>query len=337
MPAPLILGGLALLGVGLPVGWKLGRWIFGEEVEPLPLPGSIEKSYDLQVMLLDYSLGDNFIDKKIYAYYLMSLILGHQQTLLKLKTQVESNGYIEYIKNTKPEWEQTIVFIKEQVNSTLYRYLCYESLMKNIFDIPYDEKNFEIIGEKFKTFDYLTELQFNKLLTWIINPIFNGWYDFEAKDIQVVSCPELVTNASNCTKFVVKSFPAPATILDPNGHKSGAIDAIMPLSLENAIISEKKLGKELIDGWLGFVDVGIQQFTGIKAGYQIKTAEALNELAGTSADFYDNMRKEFRAFRTSLSSAYSNAGAGLSGFTEALTIAGIGLAAYFAYNTFIAE
>lgn len=333
MPIPLLVAGAVGLGIGLPTGWKFGRWFFGEEVEPLPKSGEREAAYNLQITLLQYSLHDNFLDKKIYGYYLFSLIFAQQRILQKLKIQIESNGYIEYIKNTLPEWEQAINDIKIQLDATLVRYLCYESLMKRIYNISYEEKDIEKISEKIVPFDYLSELQITQLITWIINPLFNGWYDFETKDIPVISCPEIKIYDS-CKKFIVKVFPSPDTMKDPKDHNSGPLDVIMPLVIEQAIILKKSLGKELIDEWFGFIDVGIQQFTGIKAGYVIKGGKAVDELAGTAADFYDNMRKEFRSFRNSLSNAYSNTAAGLSGFAEAITIAGIGAAALVAYNLF---
>lgn len=338
MPVPVIVGAaLAIgagLGIGLPVGWKLDRYFFGEEIGPQPTI-NLKQSYILQTKLLQYSLSDVFLDKKIYAYYLYSLILSQQEVLINLKTQIESDSYIEYVQNTKKEWEENINFLKIKIESTLYRYLCYESLFKKIFSIPYDERNADIIREKIVPFDYLSELQFNQLNTWIINPLFNGWYDFEIKDIPVILCPEInFDNNNGCQKFIIQSFPYPELAKDEKGHFNGAYDVIMPLILKMALYAEKKLGKELMDEWFGFIDEGVSKLTGIKAGYTIKTGEKLEELKGTAADFYNNMRKEFRSFRNSLSNAYSNTSAGLSGFAEAMTIAGIGAAALLAYNVF---
>lgn len=348
MPAPLIVAGAALvgLGVGLPTGWKLGRWFFGEEVETIPQSGDIEKAYNLQILLLNYSLSDPFLDKKIYAYYLFSLILSQQDVLIKLKNQIDSDSYIEYVTNTQEDWEETINFLKLEIDNALYRYLCYESLLKRIYGIPYDERDIDTIREKIVPFgtldgenEYLSNIQFSQLETWIINPLFNGWYDFEIQDVPVILCPQIGWNKSsdNCKKLVVKSFPAPATLKDPNGHNSGVIDVISPIILKIRMLADKKLGKELMDGWLGFIDVGIQQFTGIKAGYMIKTGDDLEKLQGTAADFYNNMRKEFKSFRNSLSNAYSNTTAGLSGFADAMLITGVGVAALFAYNVLFSQ
>lgn len=333
MPAPLVIGAwmLGAGAVGYIAEWKLGRWLFAEEVEPNV--SNLKDKYILQLKLLEYSLSDAFIDKKIYAYYLYSIIVSQQEILFNLQTQLKTNEYIEYIQSTLPEWETAILDISLDVENTLARYLSYESLFKKIFEIPYDERNFDKISEKIIPFDMLSEIQANKLITWIINPLFNGWFDFEMKDIPVIACQTIMNN--NCKKLVIKEFPLPQFLADENNkHNNGPFDCIRPWVLLDLVISKKTLAKGFMDSWMGVIDSSIRKFTGINAGYTIKGGKAADELAGTAADFYDNMRKEFRSFRNSLSSAYSNTAAGLSGFTEAITIAGIGAAALVVYNLF---
>lgn len=97
MPVPVIVGA-ALAIATLPIGWKLDRWLFGPDIESLPRKEEIDEFYSLQVALLDYSLSDLFLDKKIYAYYLYTLILAQQQSLMKLLEEVETDDYINYIK-----------------------------------------------------------------------------------------------------------------------------------------------------------------------------------------------------------------------------------------------
>lgn len=330
MPAPLVIAAwmLGAGAVGYIAEWKLGRWIFAEEVEPSV--SNIKEKYLLQIKLFEYSLSDYFINKKIYGYYLYSLILSQQELLFKLKDQLQTSGYIEYIKNTLPEWETAISDISNDIENTIARYLSYESLFKRIYNIPYDERDYHKIAEKILPFDMLSEIQANQLLTWIVNPLFNGWFDFEMKDIPVISCKTM--ESKNCIKLVIKEFPLPEFLADDAIHNNGPFDSIRPWVIYDLIISKKSLAKEYMDSWMGAIDTGIQEFTGVPAGYVIKAGAKTKELAGTAEDFYDNMRKEFRSFKSSLSSAYTSTAAGFSGFAEAITIAGIGAAALLAYN-----
>lgn len=344
MPIPVIVGGaLAIgagLGIGLPVGWKLDRWFFGETIESLPSAGSITEFYNLQTSLLNYALSEPFVDKKIYGYYLYLLIISQQQTLMKLLYQLDTNDYIEYVKNTLPEWEEAINDIRKDVDLVLLRFRSYETLFKRIYDIPFYERDFDVIREKIVPFNALSEIQFLQLNTWIINPLFNGFYDFKLTELPIISCKigelQVIDALNNCKKYLLSGFPAPLT-QKKDSHNASTPDVVMPSILEKYVILKKSLGKELMDEWFGFIDAGISKFTGIDANYKIKTGKTLSDLEGTAIDFYANMKKEFQSLRNSLRNAYSNTTAGLSGFADAITVTAVGVAALFAYNVLFSQ
>lgn len=337
MAIPVLIAGagvVAGIGWGIGIGYKLTRSVFGKTVEESI--SNISNTYKMQVKLLEYSLSDNFLDKKIYGYYLYSLITSQQELLIKLEKQLKEDSYIEYYKNTTEEWEEIITEISADVNDTLKRYLCYETFFKNIFGIKYDEKNLDNIREKILPFDMLSEKQLNDLILYIINPLFNGWFDFTATDIPVIKCSkvDILNSTKNiCVTLVIKEFPIPQ-LAEPEqkeypGHNEAVFDSIRPWRLADLIISKKSLAKGYVDSFMGAVDTTIEQFTGIKKSYSIQGAKKVEQLAGSAADWYDEMKKEFAELRKSLSDAYNNTTSGFGDFVETLkfvALAGIGIA-----------
>lgn len=324
MPLPLLLiGAGAALGVGLPAGWKLGRYIFGEDVEPDLT--NIKETYNLQIKLLELSLNDGFLDKKIYAYYLYALITSQTELLIKLEKDLSSNTYLQYYKNTFTEWEELLTEISADVNDTLKRYLCYETFFKDIFGISYKEKDLDVIREKIVPFNFLTEKQVNDLILYIINPLFNGFFDFIAKNISVLKCIKvniLDPDKNICSTIIIKEFPLPnfakqdyKEFLD---HNEAVFDCVRPWILSNTILLKKQLSKSYKDEWMGWIDASISQFTGIDANYKIKAGKKVEELKDTAADWYDEMKNEFQDMRNSLNDLYSGSKSGLEGFAEAL-------------------
>ena len=330
-------GVVAGIGWGIGIGYKLTRSVFGKSVEESI--SNISNTYKMQVKLLEYSLSDPFLNKKIYGYYLYSLIISQQELLIKLEKQLKDDSYIEYYKNTTDEWEEIITEISADVNDTLKRYLCYETFFKNIFGIPYNEKDLDKIREKILPFDYLSEKQVNDLILYIINPLFNGWFDFTAQNINVLKCSKIniLGSAKNiCVTLVIKEFPIPQ-LAEPEqkeypNHNESVFDSIRPWRLADLIISKKTLAKGFMDSFMGAVDTTIEQFTGIKKSYSIAGAKKAEELAGTAADWYDEMKNEFAKLRKSLSDAYNNTTSGFGDFVETLKIAAIAGGALLAFK-----
>lgn len=330
-------GVVAGIGWGIGIGYKLTRSVFGKSVEESI--SNISNTYKMQVKLLEYSLSDPFLNKKIYGYYLYSLIVSQQELLIKLEKQLKEDSYIEYYKNTTDEWEEIITEISADVNDTLKRYLCYETFFKNIFGIPYNEKDLDKIREKILPFDYLSEKQVNDLILYIINPLFNGWFDFTAQNINVLKCSKiniLDSTKNVCVTLVIKEFPIPQ-LAEPEqkeypNHNESVFDSIRPWRLADLIISKKTLAKGFMDSFMGAVDTTIEQFTGIKKSYSIAGAKKAEELAGTAADWYDEMKNEFAKLRKSLSDAYNNTTSGFGDFVETLKIAAIAGGALLAFK-----
>lgn len=331
MPVPIIIGG-AIVGAGLAglfLGHKLDRALFGEIVEPSI--SDITNTYNMQLKLLAYSLSDGFLDKKIYGYYLYSLIMGNQEVLIRLEKDMTSGSYIEYLKNTSEDWELEVTAIQAEVVDTLKRYLCYETFFKNIFGISYNEKNLDVIREKIVPFEYLTEKQLNDLILYIINPLFNGWFDFTAENINVLKCSKInILNSEKnvCSSMVIEKFPLPQLVIDPAdklwpNHNEGYFDSIKPWMLATVIINHKHLSKKWMDSWMGAVDKTVERFTGVKAGYVLKAGEKAEEIKNTAADWSNKMKKEFDALRSSLFGAYEGAKSGLDSFIDALKIAAV--------------
>ncbi|MFI0427106.1 MAG: hypothetical protein ACH34V_09140 [Flavobacterium sp.] len=331
MPVPIIIGG-AIVGAGLAglfLGHKVDRELFGEIVEPSI--SDITNTYKMQLKLLEYSLSDGFLDKKIYAYYLYSLIMGNQELLIRLEKDMTSGSYIEYLKNTSKEWESIVTAIQADVADTLKRYLCYETFFKNIFGISYNEKDLDKIREKITPFDYLTENQLNDLILYIINPLFNGWFDFTAENINVLKCSKInILNSEKnvCSSMVIAKFPLPQLETDPANklwpnHNEAYFDSIKPWLLATVIINHKHLSKKWMDSWMGAVDKTVERFTGVKAGYVLKAGEKAEEIKNTAADWSNKMKKEFDALRKSLFDAYNNTTSGFESFLDALKIAAV--------------
>lgn len=332
-------GVVAGIGWGIGIGYKLTRSVFGKSVEESI--SNISNTYKMQVKLLEYSLSDPFLNKKIYGYYLYSLIVSQQELLIKLEKQLKEDSYIEYYKNTTDEWEEIITEISADVNDTLKRYLCYETFFKNIFGIPYNEKDLDKIREKILPFDYLSEKQVNDLILYIINPLFNGWFDFTAQNINVLKCSKiniLDSTKNVCVTLVIKEFPIPQ-LAEPEqkeypNHNESVFDSIRPWRLADLIISKKTLAKGFMDSFMGAVDTTIEQFTGIKKSYSIAGAKKAEELAGTAADWYDEMKNEFAKLRKSLSDAYTNTTGSFGDFFETLKIGAVVGGALLAFKLF---
>ena len=340
MPVPIIIGG-AIVGAGLAglfLGHKLDRALFGEIVEPSI--SDITNTYNMQLKLLSYSLSDGFLDKKIYAYYLYSLIVSNQELLIRLEKDMTTGSYIEYLRNTSDEWESQVTAIQAEVNDALKRYLCYETFFKNIFGIKYDEKDLDKIREKILPFDYLSEKQLNDLILYIINPLFNGWFDFTFQNINVLKCSKiniLDSEKNICSPMVIKEFPLPVLEIDPANklwpnHNEAYFDSLKPWLLATIIINYKHVSKKWMDSWMGAIDKTVERFTGVKAGYVIKAGEGAEKLKNTAADWQDKMKKEFDALRKSLSDAYNNTTSGFGDFVETLKIAAIAGGALLAFK-----
>lgn len=343
IPVLIVGAGVAAgIGWGIGLGYKLGRYAFGETVESSV--SNVSNTYRMQLKLLQYSLSDGFLDKKIYGYYLYSLILSQQELLIKLEKQLASSEYIEYFKNTSELWEEQIADLTADVNDTLKRYLCYATFFKDIFGIKYDETNLDNIREKILPFDMLSEKQLNDLILYIINPLFNGWFDFTAENINVVKCSKfniLNSEKNVCVSIVIKQFPIPQ-LAEPDqkeypDHNESVFDSIRPWRLADLLISKKSLAKGYMDSFMGAVDSTIEQFTGIKKSYSISGAKKAEDLANTAADWANNMKREFAELRRSLSDLYTNTTSGFGDFVETLKIAAIAGGALLAFKLFTGD
>jgi hypothetical protein len=303
--------------------------IFGKKVE-LNFH-NIKEKYQTQLKLFELATSDGFVDKKIYAYYIFALIISNQTLLIKISEELNNDYNIEYYKNTFPEWELAIKEINDDLNKTLIRFLCYETFFKQIFNIKYDEKNFDVIREKIIPWMDLSETQAIQFVTLIFNPLFNGFFDFDKKNILVIKCVEMV-----CETFMVKEFPFPLFDTSPDreykNHNSSFFDCVRPWVIYNSVIGKKVLGQELLDTWAGVIDTTIKQFTGLNKGYTIQAGKKAGEIANTAGDWYNQMKKEFRDLKNSLANAYQGTSDGFSSFTTALTYGGLALGGYLIYD-----
>ncbi len=341
---------VALITGGALGGEQLGILLFGKDLDLNTT--NLKEKYLTQISLLDFATTEGFFDKKIYAYYIFGLILAHQSLLIKLESELNNDKYIAYYANTFPEWKAIIDEIKLDVLKTLERFLCYESLFKKIFNIKYDERDFFIIREKIIVWQNLSELQANQLHEWLIKPLFDGFFDFNAKDISVIKCLNQICtqkykegygfieecSEAGCEVSIIKDFPLPLLmakeIQEPeySKHNQSLPDCIRPWALYNTLTDKKKLSLDLLDSWSGVLDSIIGDFTGINKGYTIKAGKKAGELANTAIDFYADMKKEFADLRASLANAYLETKNTFGGFKDALMIGGIGLGAFLLMN-----
>ena len=330
---PLIPIGIGMM-IGVPIGWKVGRWLFGEEVEADI--SDIEEKYNSLRKILELSQSESFKNQKVYGYYLFGLIKSQQQLLLFCLNNINNSDYINYFKNTFVEWDKVIETIKNEVSVTYDRFLIYESLFKELFNIPYSETDILKIALEIKPYASLSETELKKLAAWIINPLFNGWYDVEFTNIKVMRCWFIKLGEIEkypCKADVVKYFVPPLT-KKINNHNEGACDIIIPWVLYNTVLKHETVAKEMQDKATGALDKAVSLMTGVDAGYAAKTKKAAEDLKNSSADFYLQMKKEFRDLQNSLSNTYQGTSDGFSSFTTALTYGGLALGGYLVYDLF---
>ena len=308
--------------------------IFGKKVE-LKLT-NIKEKYETQLSLFNLAISDGFADKKIYAYYIYALIITNQNLLIQLLKEIDTDYNIEYYKNTFVEWQALIDEIKLDAEKTLNRFLCYETFFKQLFDIKYDERNFDVIREKIVVFNKLSNEQKENFTKFIFRPLFDGFFDFNASNISVIKCIE-----NNCETFIIKDFPYPVFDLSPDRkfpeHNVSVYDCIRPWIIYDSVTLKKVLGQDYLDSWAGTIDLVIKQFTGLNKGYTIKAGKKVEEITNTAGDWYDKMKKEFRDLKNSLSNAYQNTTSGFDSFITAITYGGIALGGYFVYDLLTSE
>ena len=294
---------------------------------------NIKEKYQTQLKLFELAVSDGFVDKKIYAYYIFALIISNQTLLMKISEQLNNDYNVEYYKNTFPEWELAIKEINDDLNKTLIRFLCYETFFKQIFNIKYDEKDFDVIREKIVPWMDLSETQAAQFTTLLFNPLFNGFFDFDKKNILVIKCIEMV-----CETSMVEKFPFPLFDTSPEkkkkNHNSSFFDCVRPWVIYNSVIGKKALGQELLNSWSGIMDIIIKQFTGLNKGYTIQAGKKAGEIANTAGDWYNQMKKEFRDLKNSLANAYQGTSDGFSSFITAITYGGLALGGYLVYDLF---
>jgi hypothetical protein len=309
--------------------------MFGKKV-PLDFY-NIKEKYQTQLKLFELAVSDGFVDKKIYAYYIFALIIANQNLLLKISEEFNNDYNVEYYKNTFPEWELAIKEINDDLDNTLIRFLCYETFFKQIFNIKYDEKDFDAIREKIVPWMDLSETQTAQFVTLLFNPLFNGFFDFDKKNILVIKCIEMV-----CETFMVEKFPFPLFDTSPDreykNHNSSFFDCVRPWVIYNSVINKRNLGQELLNSWSGVMDITIKQFTGINKGYTIKygkgAGESYDKVKNTAGDFINQMKKEFQDLKDSLSNTYQGTKDSFDSFITAITYGGLALGGYLVYDLF---
>lgn len=302
-------------------------------------PVSVQKIYNRYLNMLNFSLSEPFESKRFYAYYLYAVILTNQTVLNNLIIYFETDENIEIYKNSLTEWEIEYKRILQDLKDCYIRYLAYESIFKSIFDIPYNTRDVTIIKSKIPTFDMLKEEQLNDLLTFIINPLFRGIYDFDIDTVNVLRCYTIpVTNQTMCETFET-DFPMPA--LNSENPLKGIPDAIRPWYLYNSVRLKKQVANEFLSGFTGAMDKAISDITGYKKSWTLKSSQNLKNMAESAAnwgseikqgvdDIGTDVRREWGMFKTSMSEGFED--------IQTVMMYGVGaLGLYLAYKVVLGD
>lgn len=290
-------------------------------------PVNLTNTYKFLTQMFKFSISDTFKNKKVYGYYIYSLLSAQQNLLLALKKISEEDKFIEYYKNTIPDWESKVLDLRKDIDNTYIRYLCYETFFKNVYGIDFKEKNIDIIREKIIPFDKLSETQLNSLRLLVIDPLFNGFFDVDLKDILVLACYA----DKLCEIKIVSDFPLPP-LAEVEKRKfperrESIIDSIRPWLLYNSMVLTRELGRDLLNTWGGFIDSGISMFTGINQSYTIKAGKVGEDIKNTALDFMDDVKKGIKDLSSSLGRIPQNISSTSDALISTAKTIGIGVGA----------
>lgn len=312
--------------------------------------------------LLDVSQTPSFKDSRLFLYYIYSLILGGQAFLQKLKVESLTNYSVKYAKNlykTQKEYEE----LKLNINFTISRFQAYETIIKQIFNIQWMERNIKVISNQFPTYENITPEQFQKLNDFIIGPLFKGDFSKMPPNIEIPILDCVAFHAiewvpATCRQSYLKKFPFP--LFDKEKPpKHGNFDIIMPLVFYNSLLIEQKRGDEIIRTWYGMLDQSLQVATGLVTGngfnalrgvgdeptnYVVNVGEKINNAGESVGDFLKAVTETGKELLQALYDAIkalreaaNSAAAGGSAVVDGALLSGAAAILFMGYNFFFNE
>lgn len=212
---------------------------------------NIQWIYDVYILGLKYSMpspetGEWQAGTNLFLVYLYTILTISQGTLTKVYNKLNSNEYIQNLKKTTILTEKEITDIKTNIVACNTRLRIYETILKQLFKIPYKETNLNIIGKYFPTFEYLTESQINDIKYKIVDPLFFGKFSniYGNGPLLAIGC-SIAENGdrTNCKLYSVSNFPFPS--MDEN-NKS-VPDCIRPFFIYNEVAYNVKNSVEIFN------------------------------------------------------------------------------------------
>lgn len=280
----------------------------------------------LQLYLLDLTIADDDTDwvlnTKLYCYFIYSMIKACQAQCLEFFKVLGSDKYLNYIKETIPNWTiQDEAFILDRATKTYVRFLIYESIFKSLFDIPLEEENLDKINARLPYSVNLTDQQITILREQITEPVFYGVFKpvFDKQKYIVSNC------SSGTCKIESTYFPYP---LDEEFKKPPVYtlsDGLRIAAIYNDIAHQKRIAYSLIYSWAGLFDRMLGKLTGVDKGYIIKLGENTEKLGKTVAGAASNAYKAISTITSGAAgyiySGYQAAG-GFAEFAKPVLILG---------------
>lgn len=300
---------------------------------------NIKWAYNLYLKLLYLSLpsaqSEWQMQSKIFLYYIYSFINANSVFLKELRLIVGSSKYIEYLKNTKTSWEWDYNRLLNDIDGCYIRYRIYEADFKKIFEIPLQEQNINEIGKKLPTFEYMTSDQVDRIMKYIVFPIFKGKFFNEPGKFIITQCSyDDNYNPTNCKLYSVDKYPFPTFDKDTG---LATPDSIQTLALYNAANSMRKLGEDLWWSLSGHLSRSISFFTGVNKDYVGNTTQgvidAVNDIKEWSAEKQRQLEQIAQDIKEGVTNFPSNLKKTSTDFATYAIIGGIVIfGLYFAYN-----
>lgn len=205
---------------------------------------NVQWIYDVYILGLKYSMpspetGTWQANTNLFLVYLYTVLTISQGTLIKVYNKLNTNQYLQDLKKTTILTEKQINELKTDIVACNTRLRIYETILKQLFKIPYKETNLTNIGKYFPTFEYLTESQINTIKDKIVDPLFFGKFHnvYGNSPIVAVGCNVSENgDRTNCKLYSVSQFPFPS--LDPNN--SSTPDCIKPFLIYNEVAYDVK-------------------------------------------------------------------------------------------------
>jgi len=176
------------------------------------------------------------------------------------------------------------------------------------------------------------------LTTWIINPLFNGWFDFEGKDIPVIKCYNIPYVEKPICEFFTTNFTKPLdiqeVIINDRKHFQSRFDVIRPWVLYNQAILDRKVTQNLLNSFAGAFDQVTSTISGKNKLYTVQIGENVENAAKKLNEWGGKIESEFNSLKREWNQMFSNLPSSGEFLSEGLMAAGAIIGVYLAYQMF---